>query len=70
MSSNSSTQARIIVALDCDTKGRAASQKLVSQLRTAGYTAYAVDLNLGAGGDIADYCKLYQHESMAANPHT
>jgi len=54
----------IIVALDCDAKGRAASQKLVSQLRLAGYTAYAVDLNLGAGGDIADYCKLYQHESM------
>ncbi len=54
----------IIVALDCDAKGRTASQKLVSQLRLAGYTAYAVDLNLGAGGDIADYCKLYQHESM------
>jgi len=54
----------IIVALDCDDKGRAASVKLVAQLRSAGYVVHAVDMKLGAGGDLADWCKLYQHESL------
>lgn len=54
----------IIVALDCDDKGRAASVKLVSQLRSAGYVVHAVNMQLGNGGDLADWCKLYQHESL------
>lgn len=55
----------IIVALDCDDKGRLASQKLVTQLRDARFSVHAVDMNLGKGGDLADWCRIYQHEAVA-----
>ena len=54
----------IIVALDGDAKGRKAAPTLVDQLRAAGYTAHAV--NLGPDLDLADYCRLYQAEALAA----
>ena len=55
---------QIIVALDCDTKGRNATHDLLAQFKAAKVNAYGVDLRLGAGGDIADYCYLYQAATM------
>jgi hypothetical protein len=51
----------IIVALDCDAKGRSAAAQLEAQLKAAGYAAKAIDLGFPAtsGGDLADFCKLY-----------
>jgi hypothetical protein len=54
----------IIVALDCDPKGQTASYKLVKQLLDAGIHAHAVDMKLGLGGDLADWCRMYQQESL------
>lgn len=54
----------IIVALDCDPKGQTASYKLVKQLIDAGIHAHAVDMKLGLGGDLADWCRMYQQESL------
>lgn len=56
----------IIVALDCDDKGRQAAPRLVDQLSQAGYSARAVDLNLSYGDDLADYCHLYGDEAAAS----
>jgi hypothetical protein len=58
------TTTRIVVAMDCDKTGRAASAKMVAQLIKAGYQAHAVDLNLSEGGDLADYCMLYKDQSL------
>lgn len=54
----------VIVALDCDAKGQTASYKLVKQLLDAGIPAHAVDMKLGMGGDLADWCRMYQQESL------
>lgn len=53
----------IIVAFDCDDKGRDSARKVVSQLRAAGFIARAADLQLGIGGDLADFCMLHQQDS-------
>lgn len=55
----------IVVALDCDGKGRSAAIKKAQQLRDAGYaTVRAIDLSLGNGGeDIADLCQLHGPDS-------
>lgn len=56
----------ILIALDCDPAGRQAAALIMRQLVAAGYNARAVDLGLGAGGDLADFCMLYEAENAGA----
>lgn len=51
----------ILIALDCDTKGRAAAPKLATQV-------HGIDFDLGGsdGFDLADYCRLHQGQSVQA----
>jgi len=56
----------IMVALDCDDKGKAAARKLYAQLKGAGYVVRMVDLNLPAKGDLADYLRLWSPASLYA----
>ncbi len=49
----------VIIALDCDDTGRKAALAMESQFKAAGFEARAVNLRLGRGGDLADFCKLY-----------
>ncbi|MEO0562207.1 MAG: AAA family ATPase, partial [Chloroflexota bacterium] len=53
----------ILVALDCDTKGRKAANGITEQMRGAGFNVRAADLGLGHGGDLADFCTLYGDDS-------
>src|SRR5262249_50306855 len=55
---------KIIIALDCDKAGRAAARGLETQLYAVGYVVRAVDLELGAGGDLADFCRLYEPDAL------
>jgi len=55
----------ILIALDCDAKGRAAAHALAKQLTDAGFNARPVDLNLTDGGDLADFCMLAKENVMA-----
>ncbi|MCL4880488.1 MAG: AAA family ATPase [Anaerolineae bacterium] len=54
----------ILIAFDCDPKGSTAAKGLESQLRAAGFIAHAVDLGLGNGGDLADFCMLYGEAAL------
>ena len=54
----------IIIALDCDDKGQTASYKLTRQLQDAKISAYAVDMKLGAGGDLADWSRIYTTDAL------
>lgn len=56
-------QGRIIIAMDCDKKGRAAAAKVSAQLTALGYEAVAVDLALGEHEDLADFCKLHTDQA-------
>lgn len=56
----------IIVAFDCDETGQRAGRLVCRQLREAGFVARAVDLGLGKGGDLADFCMLHEHGVVAA----
>lgn len=56
----------IILAYDCDETGRTAAAANLQVLRNAGYKPRAVDLKLGSGGDLADFCMLYGEESLTA----
>lgn len=49
----------ILVAFDCDDTGRRAGVQVAQQLRDSGLIARAVDLGLGKGGDLADFCMLH-----------
>lgn len=60
------TGLKIIIALDCDKAGRAAARGLEAQLRGVGFEAAAVDLGLGTGGDLADFCMLHTQDAAAA----
>lgn len=53
---------RVLIALDCDDTGRNATKAILGQLPDA----YAVDLQLGTGGDLADFCRLYGQDAHAA----
>ncbi len=53
----------IIVAMDCDETGRRAGNLVAKQLREAGFIAKAVDLELGNGGDLADFCMLHGEDA-------
>lgn len=54
----------IIVAFDCDPTGQHAGRIVARQLKEAGFIARAVDLGLGKGGDLADFCMLYAKEAV------
>lgn len=62
----------VLVALDCDDKGRKAAPKIVEQLRGAGLSAQAIDLGGSMGFDLADYCHLHGNDAaehlQAARP--
>lgn len=54
----------IIIALDCDEKGRSAAAGMVAQFKAEGFAlTRAVDLGLSDGGDLADFCTLHQGEA-------
>lgn len=55
----------ILVALDCDEKGRKAAPRLVAQLVAAGYAARAIDLLGSEHDDLADFCHLHGETSGA-----
>ncbi|MCA9367550.1 hypothetical protein KC887_04815 [Candidatus Kaiserbacteria bacterium] len=52
----------IIIALDCDDKGRHVAQAVKEQLSNA----YVIDLGLTDGGDLANFCKLHTTEVAPA----
>lgn len=53
-------QGPVVIALDCDKKGQTAAGKKAAQYRAAGYAdVRAIDLNLGAREDVADFCRLH-----------
>jgi len=54
---------QIIIALDCDAKGRKASAELREQL--SDYSTAVVDLNMGTGGDAADLCLMYGEKALS-----
>jgi hypothetical protein len=59
-------QGRVLVAFDCLDQGAQAAPALAAQLNTAGFSARAVDLELGKGGDVADFCRLHETGAAAA----
>ena len=59
-------QGRVIVAMDCDDKGRAAAAKVTRQLSALGYEVDTVDLGLSAHQDLADFCKLHTEKAKTA----
>jgi replicative DNA helicase len=65
MLADATVDAKLIVALDCDEKGRDMAAKLVHQLEGLGYEVRAVDLGLLEGEDLADFCKLHTKDSAA-----
>lgn len=59
----------IVIALDCDEKGRTSARKLHAQLKTvATLQPRMVDLKLGDKGDIADYLRLWSPADLYALP--
>ena len=56
----------VLVAFDCLDKGAEAAPLLAIQLNAAGFAARAVDLLLGKGGDVADFCRLHTSGTVAA----
>jgi len=56
----------IIIALDCDAKGRQTAKQMESQLKAVNFDVKAVDLGLGKGGDLADFCLLHD-ENVATS---
>ena len=54
----------IVVAMDCDPKGKAAAAALRTQLRSAGYKVRVVNLGLSNKGDLADYMRLWSAEDL------
>ena len=54
----------IVIALDCDKKGRRVAAEMAENLKSAGYTARAVNLGLGDKGDLANFCKLHGESTM------
>jgi DNA-binding PadR family transcriptional regulator len=56
----------IIIALDCDDKGRASARGLYQQLALHYKAVKVVDLNMSKGGDLADFVSLHREKSAAA----
>jgi len=61
-------QRTVVVALDCDIKGRTASAKLAAQLKDVGYEPRVVDLQLADKQDAADYLRLNSADELYALP--
>lgn len=55
----------VLIAMDCDGKGRQAAATIHAQLPTASI----VDLGLGDKGDLADFCALHRDEAGVALVH-
>ena len=51
---------KIVVAMDCDSAGIKAGRGVAQQLQSVGFNVRAVDLGLGYGGDLADFCMLHR----------
>lgn len=61
----------IVIALDCDEKGRASARKLHTQLKSvATLKPRIVDMRLGEKGDLADYLRLWSVSDLCALPDT
>jgi hypothetical protein len=56
----------VLVAFDCLDKGAAVAPLLSEQLKSTGFDAQAIDLGLGKGGDLADFCRLHGAQTVAA----
>lgn len=56
----------IIIALDCDDKGRKSAHGIRKQLMAEGFEVTAKDMMLSKGGDLADFCKLHGVDSLTA----
>jgi hypothetical protein len=56
---------KVVIALDCDFTGTNAAFGLVKAFQAIGVDAVAIDLGLGDGGDLADFCKLYTDQALA-----
>lgn len=55
-------QGSIVIALDCDKKGKDASETLSELIPDS----TVIDLNLSDGGDLADFCGLHGNEALGA----
>lgn len=62
----SPAETTILIALDCDDKGRASARQMKTQLAALGYRVRALNLGLGSGGDLADFCMLHGEHALAA----
>jgi replicative DNA helicase len=61
---NAAWSGPVIIAFDCDDKGRGMSKKVAQQFNASTPDrAQIVDLNLTDKGDLADFCKLYTTEA-------
>jgi hypothetical protein len=56
----------IIIAMDCDDKGRRVGLGLQEQLSREGFNVRAVDLGLGKAGDLADFVMLHGEDAAQA----
>jgi hypothetical protein len=54
----------IVIAMDCDTKGKQAAAALRTQLRSVGYKVRVVNLGLSNKGDLADYMRLWSADDL------
>jgi replicative DNA helicase len=52
------------IALDCDPTGRDAARKIAEQLTGKNIRVKVIDLGLSDGGDLADFCKLFEHDAL------
>lgn len=56
----------MLIALDCDDKGRKVAREIAVQLDASGYATRALDLGGSSGFDLADFCRLWQAGTRAA----
>ena len=56
----------IVIAMDCDTKGKTAAAALRTQLRSVGYKVRVVNLGLSNKGDLADFMRLWSADDLYA----
>lgn len=56
----------ILIALDCDTKGRTTAKALEVQLSEGKWQPTIIDLGFADKGDFADFCKLHTQTSAKA----
>ena len=54
----------IVIAMDCDPKGKQAAAALRTQLRSVGYKVRVVNLGLSNKGDLADYMRLWSADDL------